>query len=1047
MNIIFKKIKYFLFLFILLSFQKVNAATFTIDDPTGDDIDNGLCSITEAVRNFEHGGTNGSVDCTAGAFDTDNTFEITTNIVLDAVDSTHGTIPYGIHPLSSGNVVINGNNHSISRDSGAPEFRIFGLSGLYNFTINDLTISGADTNSVNNSEGAGMSIASAISFTLNNVVFNDNHSDIGGGLAIRNESSPNTEVTIVDSTFTNNSANDAGGALYLLGTNTMNVSMDNVVFDGNLVNIDNSYGAAIRARLVDSITVDNSSFSNNTISDVSSHADGGVFALTDSHLTITDSTFTTNGFYATILRGGVIFSEVDTDTASVEISRSTFESNSAGSGGVIYLLNGVDLEIVNSTFLDNDGLDDGGVIFSMQTEGGTPNNIDVSYVTAYDSYSGQTAGAFFYNCIDNGGCDGTPSGSTDYVFENSLIDGCDGDLSGAQFTNIFKYGNVDTCGTSGVVTNSSTVLEDLGGEVEVLPLSSGSNAIDSGVAGTLGCPSVDARGRPRPFSSGCDVGSFEFDSDGITVTETGGSTQVSEDGSTDTFSVFLESYPLSTVNISFSNDGNLSFSPSSISFNPSDWPQTVTVTVSAVDDNNDEEDSYSSSVGFGVSSVDVGYNNFLLSDIVVSVLDNDNFSASGSSPGPSVNQNPEPTPEPEPVPEIPITPEPTPEPDTVPPPPPEIPVTPEPEPAPEPVTPEIEEPSPENENIDNTKDGDGKNLSLENITNKIKEEIEIIRLGIDEKVPYDTTVTVSVVGITLPAVAVAISQPAVVTNILSIPIRLWNLIPIWLGLRRRKRPWGTVYDSITKQPLDPVYVSLLDSKNKEVFNTITDIDGRFGFLVQPGKYKILVKKDDYTFPSSKYVNKDSDSVYGNVYMGSEVEINGEDDLVIKNIPMDSERFNWNEFEKTTNKKLMKFYSKRDIFFSNIATVAFWSGAVSSIVLLIINTTKINYILFGVYVFIFILKIFGLKPKKPGYVFDKETGFPLSYGLVKVFSTSLQKEIAHTVIGKTGKYYVLVPNGEYYLTISKKTGEDSYEEVFRSESMNIKKGFIGRNFNI
>jgi hypothetical protein len=104
-------------------------------------------------------------------------------------------------------------------------------------------------------------------------------------------------------------------------------------------------------------------------------------------------------------------------------------------------------------------------------------------------------------------------------------------------------------------------------------------------------------------------------------------------------------------------------------------------------------------------------------------------------------------------------------------------------------------------------------------------------------------------------------------------------------------------------------------------------------------------------------------------------------------------------------------------------------------------------LFGVYAVVLILRSLGIKPKKPGYITEKETGYPLSFGIVKVFSESLNKEIAHAIISKTGKYYVLVPNGNYYITVEKKTGEDSYGEVFRSEGFKIKKGYVGRILKI
>ena len=73
------------------------------------------------------------------------------------------------------------------------------------------------------------------------------------------------------------------------------------------------------------------------------------------------------------------------------------------------------------------------------------------------------------------------------------------------------------------------------------------------------------------------------------------------------------------------------------------------------------------------------------------------------------------------------------------------------------------------------------------------------------------------------------------------------------------------------------------------------------------------------------------------------------------------------------------------------------------------------------------------------------GFPLSFGLIKVFSKSLDREVAHTVIGKTGKYYALLQNGEYYVKIQKKVGEDEYKELHSSEVFEVKEGYVGKEF--
>lgn len=353
----------------------------------------------------------------------------------------------------------------------------------------------------------------------------------------------------------------------------------------------------------------------------------------------------------------------------------------------------------------------------------------------------------------------------------------------------------------------------------------------------------------------------------------------------------------------------------------------------------------------------------------------------------------------------------------------------------DPVTPE-----------ENPEENNEPNIPVENNINDVNSNGDIKdksgnTLGVNiEDIPEDFANSVSGAGLVLPVIAFIVTQPAAAA---SIPVRFWNLIPTLIGLRRKKRPWGTVYDSVTKQPLDPVHITLQDLDGKEIATTITDIDGRFGFLVPPGKYTIKASKSDYEFPSKKMAGKTKDDLYENLYFNEVIEVREGEDLVVKNIPMDSISFNWNEFEKSKNKKLMKFYSKRDLFLAKIADISFYAGIIFSVVMMFKAPAPLNYVIFGVYLFVLVLRALGVRLKKPGHVIDIKTGEPVSYGIIKVYSTDLNREISRDIINKTGKYYTLVSNGQYYIKVDKKTGEDSYEEIFTSPSFKVRDGYIGK----
>ena len=278
-------------------------------------------------------------------------------------------------------------------------------------------------------------------------------------------------------------------------------------------------------------------------------------------------------------------------------------------------------------------------------------------------------------------------------------------------------------------------------------------------------------------------------------------------------------------------------------------------------------------------------------------------------------------------------------------------------------------------------------------------------------------------------------------------LRIWSFILIFFGLRKKSRPWGTVYDSITKQPLDPAYVILQDLEGNEIATAITDLDGRYGFLVPPGKYKIIAHKTNYSFPSIKLKGKTSDELYVDLYFGEEIEIKEGEEVIAKNIPMDPIKFDWNEFAKKDH-KLMKFFSRRDIILYHISNILFFIGFGVTIIQVFIMPSLAVYITLGFYILLLILKNTVIRSVSSyGRVKDRLNGSPLSFSVVRVYSLGSNNEVIHKVADKTGKYYCLLPNGKYYSKIENKNVDGSYSVVHTSEAIEVKRGYLNKIFKI
>lgn len=120
------------------------------------------------------------------------------------------------------------------------------------------------------------------------------------------------------------------------------------------------------------------------------------------------------------------------------------------------------------------------------------------------------------------------------------------------------------------------------------------NAVDDAIAD--GSQTVVITASAVTFSDGVDtIDILDDDSSGFAIVETEGNTVVTEAGSTDTFTVVLNSQPVSDVVLTVvaSDPGEAVVSTTAITFSNTDWSIPQTITVTGVDDIEDDGDQVS----------------------------------------------------------------------------------------------------------------------------------------------------------------------------------------------------------------------------------------------------------------------------------------------------------------------------------------------------------------------------------------------------------------------------------------------------------------------
>lgn len=396
-------------LLLAMMMNNAGAATIAVANGAVAAVDDGVCSLVEAIDNA-NSTTTGQPhdDCAAGnpaGADTINlpaggSFLLTTPVSEMSFDDN------GL-PIITGAVTINGNGATISRAAATPPFRIFAVDASGNLTVNNATVSGGDApGSLGFGGGGGFIVKGRLE--LNGATVSGNDGNDGGGIfnyegvvVINNSTLSDNyasnfayfywrgggainnwgELTITNSTLSGNRALGEGGAVHTYYPGTMTIS--DSVLSGN----EASGGGAIRTgpgttNLIERTTLsDNTAdgiggamFTNgwvetigSTISGNSALAGGGIHA--SSNHFVTNSTISGNS--ATRNGGGAV------NFLGLSFSNTTITGNTAGwNGGGIYSGTPAFTAVWQSIVSGNDAADMGDEVYQLATSGGIIDDLE-----------------------------------------------------------------------------------------------------------------------------------------------------------------------------------------------------------------------------------------------------------------------------------------------------------------------------------------------------------------------------------------------------------------------------------------------------------------------------------------------------------------------------------------------------------------------------------------------------------------------------------------------------------------------------------------------
>ena len=381
-------------------------------------------------------------------------------------------------PPITGSLTIDGGGHTIS---GNDAYRIFDVNG------GALTLRNVTLTEGNAGEGIGGAIRmrNGARLVIENSILSGHRAKSGGAIVAYGGT-----VRITDSRFENNCALSATFNSNREGANRDSQSVDangckRIDYDRPELDSElfvDVHGGAIRLLHGAQASIERSVFSENLATF------GGAISSDGKNIRLRVSGSSFDGNRAS-WSGGAI-GEAWSGSGRVSIDSSSFVKNRAekGGGGAIEV-NNFTLDIVNSTFSENQDGGGGGALSI-----GEDADVTVTHATFVNNRSRWNQGKAIRNV-----------GGRAYLRNSIIVSGTSGEACvGAWDQNI---GNMSTDGTCADRPSDDPLLGELTGSPAYYPLQDRSPAVD--YADPEYCLETDQLGTPRPQGGGCDIGAIE----------------------------------------------------------------------------------------------------------------------------------------------------------------------------------------------------------------------------------------------------------------------------------------------------------------------------------------------------------------------------------------------------------------------------------------------------------------------------------------------------------------------------------------------------------
>jgi hypothetical protein len=234
-------------------------------------------------------------------------------------------------------------------------------------------------------------------------------------------------------------------------------------------------------------------------------------------------------------------------------------------------------------------------------------------------------------------------------------------------------------------------------------------------------------------------------------------------------------------------------------------------------------------------------------------------------------------------------------------------------------------------------------------------------------------------------------------SILNAPSLILSIVGFFLG-SKSKKTWGVILDSATRQPISLTICRLYQSGTLFLTSqTVSDLEGRYGFAIPSGNYRLEVVKEGYeVFKKEIRIGEHEEGYVYDVFLNKKDLSSSSTAGLLKNL----------------RNKIVESYKK-------ITPLMFVLGFILSIISIYSALNAFNITIFCIYmliVFIFIVSKLNRSPRYSAVV-DSQTNLRIPFAVIKFFDLKTRRLVDTQVSNNNGQFDFYGDEGNYAIYVA------------------------------